>query len=195
MRRAQIFPATLCLAAAQTTKTITIGISDTRNPAGTPHACYHRVTGGTYGSADRKDAGTAASLAWTLTNPALGSHFWACTSYYVDGGATIESAFSNEVTWTNTPVPPTITITSVAAVPFFKGATLLASSSAPATSYVEIGMGSSLGQAIQVDAAPVTDHRIVFEKLRPHTLYSYRWTVMGAGGQVATSAVRTFSTP
>ncbi len=197
MKKISIILLLLCLpiiALAQT-KTVNLSLTDANNPAGTKHYCYHRLTGGTYGTSDRKDLGTALTYAWVLTAPALGSHFWACTAYVVDGTNTLQSDYSNEVTWTNAPVPPVLSITSIAAAPQFKGVILQARTNMPATTYVEYGLNANLTLSTQNgEAAPDIVHQISIDKLRPHATYYYRWSATASDGTKMQSQILTFTT-
>ncbi len=184
------------LTMAQTnTKTVNLSVSDasTTNPTGTLHACYHKIYGGTYG--ERKDLASNQSYAWVLSSPALGSHFFVCVAYVKEGTNTTESAYSNEVVWVNPPQPPVLTITSVVAIPQFKGVILQASTEdTPTRAYVEYGIGQLLNQFVSDSGYRTGLRSITLDKLRPHTKYSYCWTVTAQDGRSMQSAVYTFTT-
>ncbi len=195
MKRFAIFMAILFTlpALAQTvTKNVPLTLTDALNPVGTKHYCYHRVTGGTYSTADRQDLGTSLTYTWILTNPALGTHFWTCTAYYLDGTAPLESARSNEVSWVNPPQPPTLTIGTVAAVPLFKGGILRASTSVPATTIVTYGE-DALTETAVVDTTAAVDHEVTLNKLKPHRRYLYQWQATD-GRTTVLDDVRSFVT-
>ena len=203
MKKASIFGIIVLLALstlAYGQKTITISITDSQNPVGTRHYCYHRLASGTYGTADRRDVGTAVSFGWLLAAPVvLGTHYWVCTAYAMDGTTTMESAVSNEVSWLNAPQPPTISIVNVAAIPLFKGVILSAETTAPATSKVIVMLAvfgrdrNSRPVTHTVSINPTLKHDITIPSLRPHTTYEYQW-VVDSGTGVVTSEFYSFTT-
>lgn len=189
-----LFALLMATALMAQTKTITFTIGDSLNPPGTQHKVYHRLAGGAFTAADSKDCGTALTCSWAYPSMALGVHEFAATAYVVSGGTTLESAYSTIVSWTNAPQPPTLTITNIASNSFFKGATLLAQTTAPARTYIDYGMGTALNARRTVDTTAQTDHSVTLTFLRPHTTYSYRWTAVAADGTTVQSEVFTFTT-
>ena len=175
----------LITSVAMAQKTITLTLTDSINPVGTKYYCYHRMTGGTYSSTDRQDLGTSKTYAWTIANPALGTHYFACTAYVVDGDATMESSFSNDFTWVNGPAAPTLS--GLVAAVSRKEATLLASSAVPMTTTLAYGsVNKPYSKTITVSRTAIFDHEADLTKLSAKTTYLYRWTGKTTDGVTAT---------
>jgi hypothetical protein len=170
-------------------KNVTINIVDNINPSGTKYFVYHKMLGGTYASTDRKDCGLNKLCTYTIAAPvALGTHIFAATAYAADGATIIESPFSNDFTWHNAPVAPTITGT-VASITRSE-ATLMAQSSLPSRTtlrYTE-QYPPRKGYTRTVSTSYVTDHSVRLTGLRRDMLYGYVWTATNSEGQVATFA-------
>lgn len=189
-----LFAAMMLAAPLFAQKTINLQITDTVN-GGARYFVYHRIGTGNYVIADRKDAGTSKTYAYVLPAPiAVGTHYWSVTAYVVEGPNTIESGFSNEVSWVNPPVPPTLTITSVTASTTRKEAILSAEASAGTKAVFSYKMAGGWWQEILVDSDySRASHQVVLANLRPHTPYQYQWTLTAEDGQTA-SAAGTFAT-
>lgn len=171
-------------------KTVNLTVTDANNGTNVRYFIYHRMAGSNYVIADRKDAGTSKTYAYVLTAPIqTGTHFFASTAYIVEAGQTLESGYSNEVSWVNPPVPPTLAITSVAAVPSRKDAVLTAETSVPSDARLEYRMtGNPWWRMVSVDQDYAkTSHSVTLSGLRPHTPYEFRWTAKTQAGDSATA--------
>jgi len=119
-----------------------------------------------------------------MNNPALGTHYFACTAYIMDGAALMESSFSNEFSWVNGPAAPTLSGMLIAVNR--KDATLLAKSSTPMTTALAYGTARKpYSKTITVSSTPALEHTITLTKLTAKTRYLYRWTGRAADGSEA----------
>lgn len=175
----------LTLSSFALSKTVTLTLSDNVNPTGTRYYCYHRLSSGSYSAADRRDLGTSKTYSWVMDGAALGTHYFACTAYAVDGEGVMESSYSNDFTWLNSPVAPTLS--GLVAAVSRKEATLLASSTIPMTTTLAYGTARKpYRQTVTVSSTAEVNHTVILTKLAAHTLYVYRWTGIDSNGTVAT---------